>query len=412
MKTTVIAKSYHGREFFDLFQRSWANKNLLICVPPKHDDYSFTAKLPARRIEWYGFSDQAIPEILPSTMCESDYVDQPVLGVFTSGTTGPGTKLVLFSEKNILSCQEGILDFFKRDQIKTVFCYPQPYHVFGLLLGYAMATVQKWNLIIPSGKYSSEHHELRLAQGGEQLLTLGTPTHFRDLAQYLVSNPSRPIAPSYSCIIGGAKVSREDWDVARNSLRIEAPSIGYGCTEASPGIAHLPPGVPPKEDGMLGIPLKHLTLEILADRRLKVRGDSICLATIQNQILEFPESLTVNDAVRVDAGGMMVFEARADLTINRGGEKFSCEHFEKLLKDQFEIDALCVPVADSRLGEDMGMLLKVSPASLTIPRQIIYETLEDNFGRKFNQNLCQMIDQFPTSDQAKVDRRAAVKLFQ
>src|SRR5690606_280820 len=116
------------------------------------------------------------------------------------------------------------LDLFDKTKIEKVYCYPQPYHVFGLLLGYCLSHINKFELVVSGGRYSASAHDEWLQTVNDHTLTLLTPTHLRDLATYLNRIKAKPVA-SYSCIIGGAKVGADDWAVAKDVLKITSPSI-------------------------------------------------------------------------------------------------------------------------------------------------------------------------------------------
>jgi len=399
----VLWRGYHGPEFRELIAYALEGKLLLIACPPELDDLSFVEHLPSGRLELLGSWGDAV---VPERKGFKHYPELPCLGVFTSATT-ERAKLVLYTRANVESCASSIFALFERSRICEVFCYPQPFHTFGLTLGYASAHLFGWELIAPEGKYSRSHHEAWICSVGENTLTLGTPTHFLDLAQF-VKNSGTVSRPSYSAIAGGARVSRELWLLMRDQLLIEAPSIGYGATEASPGVSHLAPGIEPVEDGEVGRPLSHLSVEVDPLSGVTFRGSSVCSAIISETGVEFPESFTLPDLVRVRADGTWVYEGRAKFTLNRGGKKILLEAVEKELHSRFGIEALGFSVPDSRLGEELGLLLKTSAEDLRFRREEFVSHLREKYGMNFSSQHLRAVSGFPLNANLKPDRHKAL----
>lgn len=410
MRRIILWKGHHSAEFSRLFCQTWeaapGNEQLLIACPPVLRDFSFLDQLPPGELFFAGDWNLPLPVRATGTGALG-YPAVPVLGVFTTGTTRDVPKLIMYTKENIASCQAEILKLFDRSRIKKIFSYPQPYYVFGLTLGYAMAQINGWELIAPGGRYTSSHHQLWLEQSGDELLTLATPTHLSDLETYCQNLRGKP-RKTYTCILGGAKVDREHWLAARDILNIEQPSIGYGCAEAAPGISHLAPGVEPKTGGEIGMPLLHLNIEVLPEGGVRFSGPSLCVATIENGIINFPVEITVRDRVEVQTDGSMVFAARTDMILNRGGEKFSLEHIESTLKDHLGIASICVALPDSRLGQELGLIMVLRTG---IDRSLVFQQLEKTFGRRFDSTRCAIVDAIPINDNSKPDRKAAARIL-
>jgi len=404
MGRIVLWKGHHSPAFTKLFRETWnSDDQLLIACPPVLRDFSFLAQLPLGEVFFAG--DWHLP--LPANTLREGalgYPGRPSFGVFTTGTTRDLPKLVLFTKEQIVSCQAEILKLFDTSRIKAVFSYPQPYYVFGLTLGYAMCEINGWTLIAPEGPYSRNHHSLWFQHGSENLMTLATPAHISDLGSYVNGESMKP-RPTYTCIIGGAKVERQTWLQARDQLCIESPSIGYGCAEAAPGLSHLGPGKEPELDGEIGYPLGHLNIEILSEGGLRFSGSSLCLATIENGVINFPVEMTVNDCVSQQDDGSLVFSSRTDMLLNRGGEKFSLEHIEAAMKRELGVEAICVALPDPRLGHELGVLIR---SSRGIGREQIFSMLEKSFGKRFDSRRFKEVSALPLNDNSKPDRKAAV----
>lgn len=404
-----IWRGYQSEDAYTFFKFCWDNDHLLICTPPNLTDFSFVRALPTGEVAFCGSWERVMPTIVQADG-GAPYPDSPVLGVFTTGTTRHKPKLVLYSKANILAGQEGILRFFKMDRIRGVFCYPQPYHVFGLLLGYALCHHRRIPLFTGNGPYGSNYHQARVDLRRDQILTLATPTHARDLSSFLETT-NQSMTPSYSCILGGAKVNVADWKLARNKLKIRRPSIGYGCSEASPGIAHLPPGQEPLEDGEIGYPLHNLTIQNDGINGLTCWGDSIALATVENGYLQFPRSIHVKDHIETFEDGRLIFRGRTDMVLNRGGEKYPLEKIESILRRELDLTTVCVALPHDRLGEELGVLIRTPHGSSTLPESRIRATLTKSLGREFSDLKLKAADSLPVNSNAKIDRKAAVKIL-
>jgi 3-phosphoshikimate 1-carboxyvinyltransferase len=280
--------------------------------------------------------------------------------------------------------------------------------VFGLLLGFALARLHDLSIVFADGPYGRHSHALWLEQSTHSLLTLATPSHMRDLCAHLAQTGATP-RPTYSCILGGAKVDRADWRLAQDVARIEYPSIGYGCTEASPGICHLPPGVEPLVDGDVGWPLRQARLAPAGEAGFRLTGGSVCLATIEDGVVQFPEAHLVRDALDpLDDSGRLAYRARVDMVLNRGGEKFPLEQIESLLKARHGLDSICVAVPDARLGSELGIVARVRAG---VAPTAIFATLSEAFQRPFNPGHLRFVEELPLNPSAKPDRRAAAALL-
>lgn len=404
-----VWRGLHSAALLDLVQNSWEKEELLILCPPGLQDFRFVDLLPEGSLHAVGDWSDAQTSLPARTagIKAPQYPDRPVLGVFTSGTVSGIPRLVLYSRRNLLSSLTGIRSFFDPTRVKTLFCYPQPFHTFGLVLGYVHAAVHGLKLVTGEGRYSRSFHQRRLELREMDVLTLGTPTHFHDLISY-VKAEGAALAPSYSCILGGAKVSVPLWYSVRDTLHIEAPSIGYGATEACPGVSHQPPGFAPKEEGEIGHPIPGVYLRFLSDKGLEFTGPNVCLAILQGDHIEFPEKILLHDQIRYRADGILIYEGRTDLMLNRGGHKFSLEKIEDLLRTKGGVESVCVPVPDERLGEELGILIRAQEGIEISDRQQkerLYALLKSELGQAFGQNHFARIDSLPLNGSAKVDRK-------
>lgn len=382
-----------------------SNDKLLILCPPRIKDISpWLKQLPSGTVDFVG-------ELKSQKSFEhtSDvkYPETPKFGLFSTGTEN-GAKLILYTNQNFETSIRGIFSFFKHLNVKKVFSYPQPYHIFGLGLGYLSHEVLGLELIIPEGSYSKSAHELwyeTLNMGGQELLTLGTPTHFMDALSYMNEN-YLGAPPNLASIAGGAKVEKATWKMMQDDLSIQNPSIGYGCSEASPGITHLAPGLEPKSDNDLGkvIPGGEL---ILNNDQYTYVGKNVCLAIIQDGKIIFPQGqYQLSDGLTQDEEGNFFYQKRGSLILNRGGEKFSLEEIEQLLKTELKLNAIALAVEDARLGHELGLVYEGQNLKAQISA-----ILSHHLKRNFNPEFIVGIPKLPVNENAKFDRQQCAKVL-
>ncbi len=403
-------KGYHQQELITLLEQAWKTELCLIICPPYLDDIDYLLPfLPAGEIVTIGdwkkqqqFANNS-QIIYPST---------PIIGVFTSGTTRQHPKLVLYSKRNLLTTLEGIFSLFDMEKLKYIYSFPQPFHAFGLVLGYLASIHFNKKIIFEPGVGTpfSIQHWLDLDENIRQgLLTLGTPTHFHDLLFYINAKKITP-RPSYSSICGGAKVSCDLWPKLKNELKILLPSIGYGCTEASLAVTHLAPGIEPKEDGELGVPIPGVDAQIVSEG-IKIVGPSVCLAMITKNEIDFPQEFIIKDQVKKRSDSVWVYVGRAELFLNRGGEKYLLEDFESTIKKEFNLENVCVAVPDKRLGEELGVAFMKDETTIFDDNFLsrLKTFLKDRYIKGFNSIQISIFDRFPTTDNAKINRDKIVE---
>lgn len=408
MAKIIIWRGHHGKEIFDLIQVSFtAPDTLLILCPPRMEDLDFYfPNLPSGRVEFRGELEGRVGF---ENNSEIQYPEAPHFGLFSSGTTDAKPKLILYTKRNLESACDGIFSFFKDLSITAVYSYPQPYHIFGLSLGYIATLKNNWELIFAEGNYSRAHHEKWIESTllrGRTLLTLGTPTHFLDALNFVRKNEIR-MSSSLTSIVGGAKVDVLLWNKMQNELKITNPSIGYGCSEASPGVTHLPPGLRPLEDGDLGFILPQGKLNETAEG-LEYAGSNVCLAIIQNGTIDFPNGkYLLSDTLILDPSGHYFFKKRSDLLINRGGEKFSLEEIEAAIGRAFQVSSVAFAIPDERLGEELGVLIEGTINNA----EVIHKFLNEVYRRNFKKDYFKMVEVIPVNVNAKYDRKICLEIM-
>jgi acyl-coenzyme A synthetase/AMP-(fatty) acid ligase len=398
-------RGYHHPELLSLLDKTWKEEDLLITCPPLLEDFSFVNHLPEGPVEFVGDWSGVRPLLdLKRNGSFQNFSEMPVLGVFTSGTMSGEPRLVLYSKKNIESSLQAIQSLFDEKRIRSIFCYPQPFHTFGLLLGYVWAYQKGLAFHCWQGKYGRGAHDSRLGIQDPGLLTLATPTHFRDLLIYL-QETDKKISPSYSCILGGAPVTVDLWEQTCERFRIEQPSIGYGCSEASPGITHLPPGQKPREDGEIGFPLSSLQSFVSAEG-VEISGNSLCMAMIDNNQLVQPTKTLIRDQLKIRQDGVWLYQGRVDLLLNRGGMKYSIESIERSLLQEIGLHVACSAIADRRLGQNLCIALKDPSKELQAYLNEINQVLKRKFGFTIQLKDLVPLSDFPLNESFKLDRKS------
>ena len=402
----------HSPELLHLLLSCWQQNQLLILCPDQLQDFTFLTAWPQTELffcgEWSFGAIQSIKKITSVSRPES-FAAAPQLGVFTSGTSTGCPRLVLYSRQNVMSSLLAVRQIFATEKIRRIFCYPRPTHTFGLTLGYLQAVLFQHELIIPSGRYGQTVHGHWIDCVDSHTLTLGVPTHFYDLIQFVKNKHHLP-ALSYSCIVGGAPVTVNLWEQLQSTLNILAPSIGYGATECSPGICHLPPGRKPSEDGELGPVLNGVQIQP-GPNGLRVDGLNVAMSTYENgQWSHLQNTVQLGDLVRRrEEDGVFIYESRVTSQLNRGGLKYSLEQIEKALEAITNQPFVCVPVKHERLGEDLAVLTakKLSPDR----RAEIIQLLLEKYNIRLDLNLYRELSELPLNSSGKIDRPACSLLF-
>ncbi|UYL09616.1 acyl--CoA ligase [Bdellovibrio sp. SKB1291214] len=402
----------HHKELPKLLKKYWEAGELLILVPPYHRDFQFLQIFSEYELHGDWPEDlkkaaQQNPRELKSS--EKSILEKAVLGVFTSGTTSGVNRLVFYSQENVVSSLNAIRELYNVNRIQKIFSYPQPTHTFGLVLGYMQAVLHNVEIIFAEGGYSRATHESWMECVDANTLTLGTPTHFIDLIQFIKKQSLTPKA-SYTSIVGGAMATKELWEQMRSILKIEQPSVGYGATEASPGVTHLPPGIPPQEDGDIGYALSGVKVKVQEDG-VYFEGSNACAGIFENGELKHSEKILLKDSLKQEVAHGKVrftFTGRTDLVVNRGGLKLAMEVLEGKISSHFSCKCMAVNLYDERLGEDIGFIVQMSPVDSEKVKAEISELVFKAVGIKpSSQNI--VFADIPLNSNFKFDRVEGIK---
>lgn len=414
-----LYRGYHSQELFEILKSSWKHNDFVLLIPLQIKDFSFLQIIQAIGTEinfvgqWPADVKASAASILSLEHHERPQdqavLEQAVVGVFTSGTTSGRTRLVFYSKENILSSLQSIRELFAVDHIKNIFVYPQPTHCFGLILGYFQSIIYNHKLNFSEGAYSKKAHREWLEKVDQNTITLGAPVHFSDLLQFCQDH-SEKIKPSYSAIVGGAPVTQSLWLQMQNGLKIEKPSVGYGGTEASPGLTHLPPGMVPQTDGDIGYRLKGVSLK-LNEKQIMFSGPNACLAIYDNFLVKTEFDLVLPDvlqeSIEADGKQRLHFIGRSDLLVNRGGQKISLEKIENRIASYFECRCVAISFYDARLDQDIAVLVEAEHSPNT---EAIQSFLESECALKIPSTHI-VFTKIPLNANNKYDRKECLKIL-
>ena len=403
-------RGFHHPDLVTLLSQAWQQGELVVLVPPHLKDFSFLKKFGAKDLVFHGLWPQELQE-QALTFCDAE-TDSKLrglaIGIFTSGTSSGVNRLIFYSKANVEASLSSIRELFDTKRIQKIFCYPQPTHTFGLVLGYLQAILNKIEIHFSAGAYSRGAHAEWVKVADQNTLTLGAPAHFQDLIKFLHSHQLHP-KPSYSAIVGGARVSIQLWEQLKSELLIEAPSIGYGATEASPGVTHLPPGVKPLNDGDIGYALKNVEIKN-SDAGIEFRGPNVCALILENNELRSTDRILLRDSIvqnLSEGKARYTYLGRTDNIINRGGLKFSLEHIESVLSEKIKVPVLALSLFDSRLSEDLGLIVQTEDSEIKVKVQ---HEVKAQWG--FNiEDTSVLLAPIPLSPNGKGDRITATKLL-
>lgn len=401
----------HSPELLQTLHSCWKHHKLLILCPDQLQDFSFLSAWPEAQFifcgDWTISEKRKIKDNLFKSKSFETFSAIPQLGVFTSGTSSGQPRLVLYSRQNVLSSLTSIREVFQTQQIRKIFCYPRPTHTFGLVLGYLQALLFQHELVVPFGPYSRAAHSLWVDSADNHTLTLGVPTHFYDLIRYVQDHQLRPRS-SYSCIVGGGSVSVSLWDQLQTILNVQAPSIGYGATECSPGVTHLPPGRRPTEDGELGSELRTVKMHV-SESGATIQGPNVAMAFYEAGRWLQPTEVVLGDRLQRRSDGILIFKGRTTDILNRGGVKHSLEQIEQTLIQKCGHQLVCAARPDTRLGNDLAILGHVFLSE--DERHKILQTLWETYQIRFDFSFYKQVNQLPLNDNGKLDRKACNQLL-
>jgi acyl-CoA synthetase (AMP-forming)/AMP-acid ligase II len=289
--------------------------------------------------------------------------------LFTSGTTGRPKGVVLRHE-NLVSYVIGTVEFASADLDEAVLVSVPPYHVAAI--GGALTNLYAGRRMVYLPNFGPAAWLDIVAREGITSAML-VPTMLARIVDELGETPAK-VPTLRSIAYGGARMPAT---VLERALRL-FPAAGfvnaYGLTETSSTIAVLTPEDHREALGSddpdvrarltsAGRPVPGIDLEVRgADGRpaasgeageLWVRGPQVSgVYEGIGSVLDADGWFPTRDRARVDSGGYLFIEGRADDTIIRGGENIAPAEIEDVLIRHPAIrDVAVVGVPDEEWGE-------------------------------------------------------------
>ena len=192
------------------------------------------------------------------------------------------------------------------------------------------------------------------------------------LRRLLARLGGRPIPPSLRCVlVGGAAASPALLDDAwAAGLPI---ATTWGMTETASQVATAPPDPARRHPGTAGRPLPGIEVRATSAGALQVRGPTLASIAVPGPGAS-PQALprdpggwfTTRDLGRVDSGGLIWIEGRADAIIVSGGLNVSPGEVERVIESLPGVrDAVVFGVPDEAWGEVVAAVVEADPGVLT-----------------------------------------------
>ena len=192
------------------------------------------------------------------------------------------------------------------------------------------------------------------------------------LRRLLARLGGRPRPPTLRCVlVGGAAASHgllDDAWVAGLPI-----ATTWGMTETASQVATAPPDLARRHPGTAGRPLPGIEVRATSAGALQVRGPTLASIAVPGPGAS-PRALprdpggwfTTRDLGRVDSGGLIWIEGRADAIIVSGGLNVSPGEVERVIEALPGVnDAVVFGVPDEEWGEVVAAVVEADPGVVT-----------------------------------------------
>jgi len=284
----------------------------------------------------------------------------------TSGTTDTA-RWVALSDRNVLSVLASHLPHFSLRNARVLSVLPWT-HAFGLVLDLLPALLAGAEIIRDPEQGSDPNHLLRLRDAWGTTHLSAVPLTIQRL--FDTDGGAQLLNRLHGGVVGGAPVSAP----LAERLSGTALRVGYGQTEAAPGIALGPKGK--WAPHYLGRPVG-CSVEVADDGELLFEGPNACIGFWRNGALHRAEPSRIvptGDLARQD-GDDLFFEGRKDRAFKlSNGRLVHAERQESILKTTYPQlrDALVF----TPNGDDVAVALcPDAPAAHAPPVDAIRDTL-------------------------------------
>ena len=330
-------------------------------------DQAFVSRLPPAARVTIAESFEATARTAPRRTAAVDE-SRPAVVLFTSGTTS-APKGVVLRHDHLVSYVLGTVDLGAADEDECALVSVPPYHVAGVAGLLSNTYAARRTVHLPE---FSPARWLDLVRSERVTTAMVVPTMLARIVEELGGSPAR--TPSLRALAYGG--SRMPGTVLEQALRA-FPDTGftnaYGLTETSSTIAVLTPddhreavaSSDPEIRARLGSAGRAvLGVEFqVRDGDLYVRGAQVSGEYLgQGSALDSDGWFATRDRARIDTGGYLFIEGRADDTIIRGGENIAPAEIEDvLLSHPAVLDAAVAGVPDEEWGERIGAMVVLRP---------------------------------------------------
>ena len=191
------------------------------------------------------------------------------------------------------------------------------------------------------------------------------------LRRLLARLRGQPIPPTLRCVlVGGAAASPALLDEA---IAAGLPiATTWGMTETASQVATAPPDLARRHRGTAGAPLRGLEVRAAPRGALQVRGPTLAALAVPGPGAS-PQPLpcdpdgwfTTRDLGRVDSGGLVWIEGRADAIIVSGGLNISPGEVERVIATLPGVrEAVVFGLPDEEWGEVVAAVVEANPGAV------------------------------------------------
>ena len=360
--------------------------------------------------------DDLEPEALTALSPELS-PDDPINLQFTSGTTG-FPKGALLSHRNMLLnayyFAEG-LRVTERDRV----CVPvQFYHCFGCVIGTLVSLIARATMLVPS-EYFAPAAALDCIERERATVIYGVPTMFiSELEDETFQG--RDLSSLRTGLMAGSPCPVEVMNRVIHDMGVGGIAIGYGLTEASPGVT-----ITGLDDPVawrvetVGKPFPGIEIRIMDGEgrplpdgeqgELCVRGHNVMLGYYKMpeataEAIDADGWLHTGDVALRDENGCYRITGRIKDMIIRGGENVYPREIEELLHAHPDIvDVQVVGVPDPRMGEEVCAWVKLQQGS-NVDEEEIREFCRAHLAHYKVPRHVMFVEEFPQTVTGKVQK--------
>jgi fatty-acyl-CoA synthase len=364
----------------------------LFLVEPEYSDVADATSRP--------FEPLAVPTKSTRLLLDSAQDDDPLLLVYTSGTTGK-PKGALLTHANCFWTNVGfdVATGISGDDV-VLQVLPQ-FHCGGWNVQ-ALLSWWKGARVVLERTFDADRC-LELIERKRVTTTMGVPANYLFMSQ----SPRFAEADLSSlrrAVVGGAPMPLallETW----RERGVEIVQ-GYGLTEAAPNVLCLPPEDAVRNAGSAGKPYPQVEVALSDERELLVRGPNVFAGYWRN-----PEAtaetmvdgwLRTGDlAERDDEGYYRISGRLKEMYISGGENVYPAEVEDALLSLEGVADAAVLGVPDERWGE-VGVAFVVLEPGVSLSAEDVLESCRTRLARFKVPASVRFLDELPRSGMNKV----------